>query len=170
MPVHNRIQVRSAAVGGVIAGAAGGLALIVFTVLTRLIGGQDVWAGMKSPSSWLLGERALQPGFDFVPLYVGLGTHFAVSIAWGVAFALLFYGLSRLATIFAGLGWGIVVWLTMFYLVLPVVGLGDAARSVPIAFAIIQHLLFGVTVAAGFLPFQHELPRGVLKGDQARPV
>lgn len=164
MPVHNKLQAKTALTGGVIAGAAGGIALLVVMLLVNLIGGRDVVAGMKFPGAWLLRERAMEPGIDFLAIYVGLGSHFAVSIAWGAAFALLFYGLSRTLTVAAGLAWGIVVWLAMYYVVLPVVGLADATRSASLAMAVVQHLLFGAVVAVAFLPFQRELPRGFLRG------
>jgi len=167
MPVHNKLQAKSALLGGVIAGAAAGLALLPYAAITTLIRGQDLLGTLKLAGAWLLGERAMRPGFDFIALYVGLGTHFAVSIAWGAAFALLFYGLSRALTFVAGLAWGVVVWLAMFYLVLPVVGLGDAARSMPVALAIAEHVLFGAIVGLVFLPFQKELPRGAFR-DLAR--
>jgi hypothetical protein len=170
MPVHNKLQARSAVLGGVIAGAAAGVALLPYSAITTLIRGQDLMLALKFPSTWLLGERAMLPGFDFAALYVGLGTHFAVSIGWGVAFALLFYGINRPLTAFAGLAWGIVVWLAMFYVVLPLVGLGDAARSMPVVLAMVEHLLYGAVVGLVFLPFQRELPRGALRGDEAHPA
>jgi hypothetical protein len=167
MPVHNQLQARSALLGGVIAGAAAGIVLLVFGAITSIASGRDLLLGMKFPSAWLLGERAMRPGFDFIALYVGFGTHFAVSIAWAVVFALLFYGLSHPLTLAAGLVWGVVCWVTMFYVVLPVAGLGDAARSAPIPGIVIQHLIYGLSVALAFLPFQRELPRGVFR-DVAR--
>ncbi len=168
MPVHDKLQAKSALLGGVIAGAAGGLMLLPWAALTTLIRGQSLLLALKFPSAWLLGERALRPGFDLIALYLGLLTHFVVSIAWGAAFALLVYGFSRALTVACGLVWGIVVWLVMFYLVLPLAGFADAARSMPVPFAIVEHLLFGVIVAFVFLPFQKELPRGTFRGDLAR--
>jgi hypothetical protein len=168
MPVHNQLQARSAVLGGVIAGAIAGLALLPLNVIGAFLRGQSALASLKFPGAWLLGERAMRPDFDFIALYVGLGTHYAVAIAWGVAFALLFYGLGRAMTVVAGLGWGIVVWAAMFYLVLPVAGLGDAARSAPVLPSLLQHLFFGAVLALGFLPFQRELPRGLFRGDVAR--
>jgi len=170
MPVHNKLQAKSALLGGVIAGAAGGVAILPYVAITTLIRGQDLLGAIKFPSVWLLGERAFWPGFDFATLYVGLGTHFAVSIAWGAAFALLFYGISRALTALAGLAWGIVVWLAMFYVVLPVFGLGDAARSMPVVLAMVEHLLYGLVVGLVFVPFQRELPRGALRGGEAHPA
>jgi len=168
MPVHDKLQAKSALLGGVIAGAAGGLMLLPWAAITALFRGQNLLLAVKLPSAWLLGERALRPGFDFIALYLGLMTHFAVSIAWGAAFSMLVYGFSRALTVALGLGWGIVVWLVMFYLVLPVAGFADAARSMPVVLAMVEHLLFGAVVALVFVPFQKELPRGSFGGDLAR--
>ncbi|HJQ75070.1 MAG TPA: hypothetical protein VJ814_09300 [Gaiellaceae bacterium] len=42
----------------------------------------------------------------------------------------------------------------MYYVVLPALGLGGLAAAAPVAFAIFQHLLFGVAVGAAYVPFQ----------------
>jgi hypothetical protein len=140
--------------GGVAAGLVGGALLTLFLVLVDSVNGRDVWLNVKAAGAPLVGRAALRHGFDPGPVLVGLLCHFAVSIAWGVLFGLLFFGLSRSATLAAGVLWGIVVWLSMFYIVLPLVGLGRVARSVPMGAAVFEHLLFGVAVASAFLPFQ----------------
>jgi hypothetical protein len=112
---------------------------------------------MKGAAIPLLGERAMAPGFDGTAVLLGLVIHFAISAAWGIVFGLLFQGLSRGATIGAGFAWGFVVWLVMYYLVLPLAGMSEMARSTPIGMAIVSHVLFGLSVALGFLPFQREI-------------
>jgi hypothetical protein len=77
---------------------------------------------------------------------------------WGLLFAVISYGLSRGATVLAGALWGIVVWFGMYYLVLPVAGLPEVAQSTPLLKAIASHLVFGLAVGVGYLPFQHERP------------
>ncbi len=170
MTVQNKLQARSATVGGVIAGAAGGLMLTILMAILNATAGRDVIRGLKFPGVWLLGQRALQPGFDFIAVYVGLGTHFAVSIAWGVAFALLVYGLNRALTVACGALWGLVVWAVMMFGVLPLLGFAGAPRSMPLGVSIAEHVLFGLTLAAAFLPFQRELPRPYFRRGAAHPV
>ena len=46
----------------------------------------------------------------------------------------------------------------MYYVVLPIVGLGEVARSAPLGMAIIGHVIFGLAVGVGFLPFQRTRP------------
>jgi hypothetical protein len=43
----------------------------------------------------------------------------------------------------------------MYYAVLPLAGLAEHARAVPIPQAVLSHVVFGLAVALGFLPFQH---------------
>jgi hypothetical protein len=85
-----------------------------------------------------------------------------VSIAWGAAFGLLFFGLSKATTMIAGLLWGFVVWIVMYYMLLPLLGLGDMARGAPLSLAIVEHLLFGIVLGAAFLPYQREYPGSTL--------
>ncbi len=143
--------------GGVVAGFVGGLGLSVFMAATTAAKGGDVWQAMKGAGAPFLREAAMRPGFDAGPVTVGLLSHFAVSIGWGILFGALFYGLPRAATLLAGVLWGIVVWVAMFYVVLPVFGLGEMVAQVPVSAAILEHVLFGVLVAVGFLPFQRRI-------------
>lgn len=144
--------------GGVVAGVIGGVVIALVMLVAALAKGQDIWPGFKGAAAPFIGERAMQPGFDAGAVVLGVVCHFAVSIVWGVLFAAVFYGLSRGATVAAGVLWGVVVWLGMFYIVLPIAGLPQVARSEPIAMAIISHVIFGLSVAIGFLPFQHPRP------------
>lgn len=140
--------------GGVIAGIVGGITIAAFMTLINLAQQRDIWVGMKAAGAPFLHDRALQPGFDPAAIGVGIISHFAVSIVWGVLFAFLFYGLSRANTILTGAIWGIVVWLGMYYVLLPLLGLSGLAASAPTGMAIIEHVLFGLGVGIGFLPFQ----------------
>jgi hypothetical protein len=140
--------------GGAVAGIVGGVFIAVFLLLTNLAAGRGFWTTFKGAGAPFFGERAMEPGFDALAVLVGLVSHFAVSIGWGVLFGLLVYGLSKRATVLLGAVWGLVVWVGMYYVLLPVIGLGEIATSTPIAMAIISHLLFGLGVGLGFLPYQ----------------
>jgi hypothetical protein len=150
-----------AAKGGIIAGLIGGAVLSVFMLIMNLATAQDIWVGMKIAGEPFLGERAMQPGFDLGPVLVGVLSHFAVSLGWGLLFGVLFYGASRGATVALGAVWGVVVWLGMFYAVLPLVGLAELARAAPVGMAVFEHVLFGLAVGLGFLPFQRRRPRSL---------
>jgi hypothetical protein len=144
--------------GGVVGGVAGGLALAVFLVGDASIRGVDVWAGLKTPALPLFGSRVFDPGFELLPVLTGISTHFAVSIVWGVVFAVLAFGLSRIATLLAASAWGLVVWAGMMFVVLPLLGWSDVARAMPLGLALFEHLLFGLAMGIGFLPFQRPRP------------
>jgi hypothetical protein len=137
----------------------------IFMLASNLIQGNDVWVGMKMASAPFLGERVFEPGFAMGPVVVGVLSHFAVSLVWGILFAWLFYGISKGLTVLAGAFWGIVVWLGMFYIVLPLVGLGGMAADVPVLFAIVEHVVFGLAVGIGFLPYQR--PRHAIRRARA---
>lgn len=140
--------------GGTVAGVVAGTFLSGYMLVMNLITGQDMWMGAKMAGAPFLGEAAMQPGFAAQPVAVGVLSHFAVSIVWGALFGALVIGRSRPATIAYGALYGVVVWLGMFYAVLPAVGLRAMAQSVPVHLAIIEHVLFGLVLAVAFLPFQ----------------
>ncbi len=155
MPVKNR---KSALWGGIAAGLVGGAVLSIYLLLMNLARGNDLWVVAKAAGAPFLGERSLMPGFDAGAILVGLLSHFAISAIWGALFGLLFFGMPKAATPIAGAMWGLVVWLVMSYVVLPVVGLREMAQSVAPLAAALEHVVFGLVVGLAFIPFQREVP------------
>lgn len=148
--------------GGAIAGVVGGLAIALIAILGNLAQGRGFWLGLKGASAVFLGPaRASAPGFDPSAVLLGVVIHFGVAMFWGMLFALVVYGASRATTIAAGIGWGFVVWVGMYYVALPLVGLAQMARAVPVGAAIVEHVIFGVATALGFLPYQRVESSGV---------
>jgi hypothetical protein len=153
-----RDERREAVRGGVIGGVVGATALYVLLLIVTATAEQSLWTVFKNASAPFFGMRAGQPGFDFWPVVIGVVCHYLISIAWGVAFGLLAFGLRRGPTVAAGVLWGVVVWLGMYYVVLPLVGLAEAAANTPVSMAIFVHVLFGFFMAVGFLPYQRPRP------------
>src|SRR5205814_10437997 len=130
--------------GGVVAGLVAGLFIVVMMLVTMALKGQNLWPAFKGASAPFFHQRAMQPGVDAGPVLVGAFFHFLISAGWGWLFAVVCYGLSRPMTMLAGALWGLVVWLGMYYVVLPLVRLGSMARSVPVGMAIMEHVIFGL--------------------------
>jgi hypothetical protein len=151
---HDRRVVNGAIVSGLV---SGGVLTAMMTVMSALRG-KDIWFGMKGTAAPFLGGRAMTPGFDPIAVPLGLALHLFVSIGWALGFAALFYGLSKRATVAAGALWGIVVWLGMYYVVLPLVGLASMRAGAPIGRVVAYHIFFGVILSLAFLPFQRRLP------------
>ena len=143
--------------GGAVAGIIGGMVSSILGLIMTAMRGQDLWPGFKGAAVPFIGQRAFEPGFDLGPVLLGLATHFGVSIAWGILFGVIAYGLSRPATVVFGAFWGLVVWLGMYHVVLPVLGLSAMARAVPVGMAVLSHVIFGLAVSVGFLPFQRRI-------------
>lgn len=150
----DRRVLRGAAVAGLVSGAT----LTVTTAVTSALDGTDIWLGIKGAAAPLLGDAALGPGFHPVAVPLGLALHLVISIGWALGFASLFFGLSKKATVLAGALWGIVVWLGMFYVVLPLVGLASMRDGAPIPRVIAYHVFFGLVLALAFMPFQRRQP------------
>jgi hypothetical protein len=149
-----RDDTRMTWVGGIVAGLVAGLVSSVLHAATALTTRTDVWAGVKGAAFPFVGERAMEPGFEPGLVVAGLVSHFFVSAVWGVLFAIAFKGLSRAGTVAAGFFWGVVVWVVMYYVVLPLVGADEITSNTPIWMALISHLAFGGAMGVAFLPFQ----------------
>ena len=91
---------------------------------------------------------------------VGIVCHLAISAIWGALFALVVEGWNRTMTALAGILWGFVVWIGMYYIVLPVVGLSSMQNDAPVGRAIAFHLMFSVVMTAVYLLYPVIFPRG----------
>lgn len=149
--VKSSHDARLAALGGTIAGLVGGVFLTLFMTAMSAMAGRDVWYGMKGASAPFLGERAMSAGFDALPVFLGLATHLAISVFWGIAFAMLVVGLRRGATFLAGVLWAIVVWFGMYYVALPLVGLAAMRNDAPAGRAIAFHLAYSLPMVITWL-------------------
>jgi hypothetical protein len=150
----------AAVLAGALAGLIAGLVLAAFMTLLNVASGLDPWIGAKMAGAPFLGERALRPGFDAAAVLVGVVSHLGVSAAWGAVFGLLFLGLSTGTTVAAGLAWGVVVWIVMYYIVLPLAGLGALARAASVPIAVLNHLVFGLALALGFVRRERRVAPG----------
>jgi hypothetical protein len=161
----DRHALKQALGGGAVAGIVAGTVLKLLLLSTAR--GQYAQV-LKAAAAPFLGPHAFNGSYALGPILLGLFCHYAISIGWGMLFGALLYGQSRGATLSAGVAWGLVVWLVMDYLVLPTVGLGPMVATAPIGPAIFSHLIFGVMLAAAFLPFQE--PAGVSHFIQRRSI
>ena len=149
--VKSPIETRRALTRGTVAGVAAGIVLTLMMTLMSAAGSKDVWYGIKGAAAPFFGDRAMQPGFDWLPVLVGLICHLVISAGWGALFALLIEGASRTVTAIAGVLWGIVVWIGMYYVVLPLVGLASMQHDAPVGRAIAFHLIFSVALTVAYL-------------------
>jgi hypothetical protein len=145
--------------GGTVAGLVGGVLLGAFNLLMDLVRGRDLWVGIKVAAYPFVRDRALLPGFELGPVLQGSITHLGISVIWGVLFGLIAFGMSRSATVSFGILWGIVAGIGMLYIVLPLASASVLARGVPTVLVIGQHLIFGLGLGLGFLPYQRPVVR-----------
>ncbi len=136
--------------GGFVAGLTGGLAMLLFDVFVN----GDPSLVMKAASIPLLQARAVTPGFDLLAIVLGLLIHFGIAVFWGIAFGTRAIGIAKIPTAVAGPIWGVFVWAMMMYVVLPMADLVDVTRSMPVTTAILRHVVFGLALGLGFLPYQ----------------
>lgn len=159
LPVRRRYVLHSI-VGGVAAGLVGGFVMQMMMLATAAIAGRSFPAALKLAATPFLGERALSPVVDYPAMLLGLLCHYAVAVGWGVLFALAVDGAPYVVTLLAGVVSGFVAWLAMAFVVLPAVGLVAMGHAMGhTTLAAVQHALFGLTLGAVYLGFQHRFHR-----------
>jgi len=150
-----RGELKQAVDGGLAAGFVGGAVLVLLFVLQRSMVSGDAWVVLKMLTGPILGSVATAPGFHAGAALLGTFLHFAVAAAWGAVFGVLAYGrTAKHMTILAGAAFGVVVWVVMFYLALPIWGATSVRSYVSVLGAIIGHIAYGAAMGASFIPFQ----------------
>jgi hypothetical protein len=103
---------------GIVGGLFAGLCMMAFAVLYDGLAGRGFWLLPNLFAATLLGVDALVEGVGAV--FLGLGIHAIVSIAWGILFAFV---VARRLPVVRALGWGVpyafLAWATMTWAVLP---------------------------------------------------
>ena len=136
---------------GAIAGLVGGIVSAVWGLVMSPVLGTDVFRETRLAAVPLLGRASLEPGNAAAALLVGGASHFGVSIAWGMVFALVSYPASPLAMFGFGALFGAAVWRMMYDLVLPIVGAAWIVEGFSTARALTEHVVFGIGTALGLL-------------------
>jgi hypothetical protein len=152
-----RVPAAEPLIVGAVAGLVGGLVAAIFMTAVAVSSGSDAWVAAKVAGTSFLGSRALQPGFDAGAVLAGILGHLAVSAIWGALFGVLAATLPAPATMAAGVLWGMIVWLAMYYVVLPALGIAYVVSDTPLAVAAGQHVVFGVAVALTFVGLRRRL-------------
>ena len=133
------------------AGIVGGVVSAAWGLLMSPILRTDVFRETRLAAVPLLGRAALEPGNALPAFVVGGFSHMAVSVAWGIVFALVWRGRSPGRMLLAGVPFGVLVWFVMFHLVLPALGIAWVVAGFSPARALTEHVVFGMSVDLGLL-------------------
>jgi hypothetical protein len=150
------------AVGGIVAGLVGALAMAIYTMTNEFLSGHSIFTPMYMPATPLVGMGPMERGMGGGALYLepfpailGMVVHFLWAAFWGLLFAAVLW-LTR-ATGWAGFGlgivWGYVAGTIMSALVLPAVGMGPMWEQPGLMVFALDHLAFGLPLALWALLF-----------------
>ena len=128
-------------IGGLIAGL---IFVLIEMILVPTVGGGSAFGPPRMMAAIAMGEDVLPPPatFELGIFMVGMLVHFALSAVLGVIFALLISRFSMAFTgkVFAGIAFGLLVYLVNFYGLTAVFPWFEMARNLITVFA---HLVFG---------------------------
>jgi hypothetical protein len=130
---------------GVIAGAAGGLAEMLWVSLYASVTGLDAAIVARGVTT-AVGAQALVPN---APAAAGIAIHMALAVTLGIALASMWQVLPegwRKAHLIFGAAALTCVWATNFFVVLPIVS-PDFVHVVPYSVSLASKLLFGLAAA-----------------------
>jgi uncharacterized membrane protein YagU involved in acid resistance len=160
---------------GAIVGIIAGVVMAMYAMIaSATILGQGFFTPLYGIASPLIGPQAMMTSmkqgiyFDFGPAVLGLIIHMMWSALYGIIFGLI----ARLAhlkgnmAIIAGLFYGLLIFLSMSYVILPIVGAGAMPGMVGYPSFIAEHLIFGGVL--GLWPMLRLQDFPTIKSQQAR--
>lgn len=137
-------RARIVSAGAVVALLDGFAAVLLYSVILRLATPLQVFQGV---SRGLLGKRAADGGLPTGLL--GVAMHFTVALGWAALYAVAYARWSALrrwtastaGALAVGMAYGVVVWLSMRFLVLPLTSAGlVSARSPRFLYMVLIHM------------------------------
>lgn len=167
------VQVRVAVILGLLGGIAGGIGMAMWMMIKAATAGQGFWAPVSMclasfvyrgwarrmmDQMMMLQQQGqmMQPGFEGIHGLVGIVLHMAVSMLFGVVFALILSGglgrrLGAAGTVAAGIVYGAAIWLVMEFAILPIINsfMVDNIKDMVGSWVFfVAHLLFGMILGA----------------------
>ena len=140
---------------GAVAGLVAGLVMAVYAIIaSATFLGQGFFTPLYGIASPIIGPEAMGTSmkqgvyFDFGPALLGVIVHLLWSAFYGIIFGLI-VAAARLRgglAFVAGLVYGLLVFLFMSYVILPIVGVGGMPGMVGYPSFIAEHLLFGAVL------------------------
>ncbi len=143
---------------GILGGVLGGLVIAAFDMVSAavLMGLQAFFGPLREISAIVLGQQALEPTYPLLTAaLLGVLTHMALSIIYGMAFAGVVARVpqlraSTMTLVIAASLFGLALWLVNFYLIAPVAGWTWFAMANPVV-QFIAHTFFYGTVLGIYL-------------------
>ena len=119
---RKEINVGEAIYSGALAGIIAGMVMSMVAMGFAMMMGQGLWAPPKMIAATLLDRSGLdRPGFQMIPVMVGMMIHFATAVGFGVIFSLFGGRLSYGRAIGWGVVYGLAIWLFMQFIGLPII-------------------------------------------------
>lgn len=168
-----KVAARRIETAGALAGLAGGLAMALVGALIAAGRGDSIWRTPKQIAAFLFGTSSLSnPGFDLAPVLAGSLLHIALSMVFGVAYAVIISRVLGVTTeygapVVGGLVYGLLIWMIAYFVVAPL--FNPALLDAYAPSFIIQNLVYGTAVGLAYMAlrpatftfFARPLSRGV---------
>lgn len=146
---HGRLDWKSAAWAGVIAGA---VFMMLEMLMVWLLQGQSPWGPPRMMAAMLMGKEVLPPpaDFSFVAIAMAMMIHFPLSIVYGLILGWAVRRLDMTAAVLAGAAFGLIaVYLVNFYLIAPLMfpWFVEARNWI----SLVAHVVFGAVLAGAYV-------------------
>lgn len=145
---------------GLVAGFISSLSIIVVVTAILVLTGNDIWTAARLIATSVFGDAV---GSGWPPVAVGTAIHLFTGTFFGGLFAGLVPRMPANFYVVAGIIYGLLVWMVMGLVVLPLGAQLLVASRVNVAMLLLAHIIYGFVLgtAAGVLEVMVAIPKRV---------
>lgn len=142
---------------GLLAGFISALSIIAVVTTILMLTGNDIWTAARLIATSVLGDAI---GSGWLPVVAGTAIHLLTGTLFGGLFAAFVPRMPANVYVVAGIIYGLLVWMVMGLVVLPLGAQLLVASSVNVAMLLFAHVIYGFVlgIAAGVIELMVALP------------
>jgi len=156
LPYPTKLRVTA----GLVAGFISSLSIIAVVTTILVLTGSDIWSAARLIAISVFGDAV---GSGWLPVVVGTAIHLLTGTLFGGLFAGLVPRMPANFYVVAGIIYGLLVWMVMGLIVLPLGAQLLVASSVNVAMLLLAHVIYGFVlgIAAGVIEMMVAIPKRV---------
>lgn len=144
---------KRALTAGVLGGLGAGLVMVMWSMVVLAVVGEGFWAPLNYIAHTFWNDVPLGGAFSWGGLLVGMSVHLMMSMLLGAVFGVLLgwrRGVSLVGVVFAGVAYGIGIWLINHVLLWPLID-EAAAKAFVLWVFLVGHVLYGLVLALALM-------------------
>ena len=153
-----RYETKVRLVAGMLAGFIASLSIVGVVTAILVVTGNDIWTAVRLIATSVYGQQA---AIGWLPIVAGTILHLVTGTFFGAVFASLVPRMPANIYVVAGLIYGLLTWVVMALLILPLVAPLLVATNINVAVLLLAHVVYGFVlgIAGGIIELLWAIPK-----------